>query len=185
MEGVSDALAEGGNAESLASSIKSRISKAWVIIRTLDEIGGELRVSTLPLLKAQNAGNELNVMLEEGGDTVRMSRRCRENSERSGGASKKAGPDTRAEGGRARGEKRASQPTRSRNRSARRCGEHSDAILRLIQLKEELLNSNEDGDFAEEYLHAEENPPWSDRSTLRDDSRNRSWTLRQKIWRVL
>jgi len=166
MEGVSDALAEGGNAESLASSIKSRISKAWVIIRMLDEIGGELRVSALPLMKAlQNAGNELNVMLEEGGDTVRMSSDVEKILSAQEERQRKQALTLvqRAEELVAKNE--------HLNRLALGIGAHGDvestpdAIVRLIRLKEELLNDNEDGDFAEEYLHAEA-PSWSDRSTL-------------------
>lgn len=46
-------------------AIKRKISQAWVIVKQLDEVGGELRVKAMPLMKAlHNAAREVEAMSE-------------------------------------------------------------------------------------------------------------------------
>jgi len=73
VDGAYDAIAEGKNAAATIGTIKHRISEAWVIIRTFDEANGELRVSSLPLIKAlQSAAKDLEIM-SDGKDRSRVS----------------------------------------------------------------------------------------------------------------
>ena len=64
LDKVYDAVSEGRSAHRVAGSVKRQISKAWVIVRQLDEVGAQ--GEALPLMKAlQNAGKEVEVMITD------------------------------------------------------------------------------------------------------------------------